>query len=238
MAVQDMQYNPFTGKLDFTGGSGGASAASMTETEINTLCPFDEDDMELPDGTQVSFVRHIPMTADEIEQLTPFNMPYVPPTDRETKVENVLLSAGLYYEDTKEIKWYVGNGAIRLTQRKGYGNTAVNEDYIDAPRAYKGHILFFETLEQGIYIQTIKIKYSGQYKGNGMVAGIETDTSRNVVQNTDLVDAEWATVSSGEHIIQANNEQGLTLLYIQNSSTEETVQLRITNIEITYQTTT
>ena len=70
-----------------------------------------------------------------------------------------------------------------------------------------------------------------------MVAGIDTDTSRNVVQNTDLVDAEWATVSSGEHVIQANNEQGLTLLYIQNSITEETVQLRITNIEITYQKT-
>lgn len=177
------------------------------------------------------------MTANEIEQLTPFNTPDIPPTDRETKVENVLLTAGLYYEDTKEIKWYVGNGAIRITQRKGYGTTAVNGDYIDAPRAYKGHILFFETLAQGVYIQTVKIKYSGQYKGNGMVAGIDTDTSRNVVQNTDLVDAEWATVSSGEHIIQANNEQGLTLLYIQNSSTEETVQLRITNIEITYQTT-
>ena len=232
MAVQDMQYNPFTGKLDIAGASD-----SMTEEEIHSLCPIETDDIELPDGTQITLVRHIPMTADEIEQLTPFNTPDIPPTDRETKVENVLLTAGLYYEDTKEIKWYVGNGAIRITQRKGYGNTAVNEDYIDAPRAYKGHILFFETLEQGIYIQTIKIKYSGQYKGNGMVAGIDTDTSRNVVQNTDLVDAEWATVSSGEHVVQANNEQGLTLLYIQNSSTEETVQLRITNIEITYQKT-
>ncbi|MBQ0136822.1 MAG: hypothetical protein KBS40_02295 [Bacteroidales bacterium] len=232
MAAQDMQYNPFTGKLDIAGTSD-----SMTEAEIQSLCPIDTDDIELPDGTQVTLVRHIPMTADEIEQLTPFNTPDIPPTDRETKVENVLLTAGLYYEDTKEIKWYVGNGAIRLTQRKGYGNTAVNEDYIDAPRAYKGHILFFETLAQGVYIQTVKIKYSGRYKGNGMVAGIDTDTSRNVVQNTDLVDAEWATVSSGEHIIQANNEQGLTLLYIQNSSTEETVQLRITNIEITYQKT-
>ncbi len=232
MALNDLQYNPFTRKLDIA----GSSVVPMTESEIETLCPIESDDVILPDGIQITPLKHIPLTADEIEQLTPFDEIDIPSVDTTIKTENIPLSYGTYFSDTKEIKWYAGNGVIRMTQRKGYGSTAVSESYIAAPRVYKGHILFLETLVLGTYIQTIKIKYSGQYKGNAMVAGVETDTSDNVVQNTDIVQTTWDSENDGEHVIQANNEQGLTQLYIQNSSTETTVQLRVTNIEVTYRT--
>lgn len=231
--AQDLKYNPITGKLDLIGS---LDATTMTEEEMIELCPIDADDVELPDGTQITALKLVPLSADEIEQLTPFAIPFEPPEETETKTGNIALSYGTYFPETKEIKWYAGNGIIRLTQRKGYGVTAVNESYIASPRAYKGHILFFETLVVGAYIQSIKIKYSGQYKGNVMVAGVETDTSDNVIQNLDLIETQWATENDGEHVIQATNGQGLTLIYIQNSSTESNVQLRITNIEITYQT--
>ena len=234
MALDNLQYNPFTKKLDIA----GSSDAPMSEEEINALCPLESDEMELPDGVIITSIKHISMTADEIEQLTPFDESTTQPTETEVKTENVALSYGTYFADTKEIKWYAGNGAIRLTQSKGYGSTSVNESYIAAPRVYKGHILYIETLTLGTYIQSIRIRYNGQYKGNNMVAGVETDTSDNVLQNTELIQTTWSSENDGEHVIQAINEQGLTQIYIQNSSTETTVQLRVTNIEITYKTTT
>jgi hypothetical protein len=234
MALNDLQYNPFTRKLDIA----GTSDASMTEAEINALCPLESDDAVLPDGVVITSMKHTPLTADEIEQLTPFDEPDAEPTDTAVKTENVGLSYGTYFAETKEIKWYAGNGVVRLTQSKGYGTTAVNDSYIAAPRFYKGHILYLETLVVGAYIQSIRIKYSGQYKGNNMVAGVETDTSNNVLQNTDLIQTNWSTENDGEHVVETINGQGLTQIYIQNSSTETTVQLRVVNIEITYRTTT
>ena len=139
MALNDLQYNPFTRNLDIA----GSKVVPMTESEIEALCPIESDDVILPDGIQITPLKHIPLTADEIEQLTPFDEIDVPSVDTTIKTENIPLSYGTYFSDTKEIKWYAGNGVIRMTQRKGYGSTAVSDSYIAAPRVYKGHILFF-----------------------------------------------------------------------------------------------
>lgn len=232
------EYNPLTGKLDLSGGDSCVETTQhlpLTETEITELCPLDVENVELPDGLHITTAIHIPMSADEIEALTPFEEPLTPPMETTVKTENISLNSGIYNNETNMITWYAGNGTLRLTQSKGYGTTAVNQTYTSAPRAYKGHILFFETLVVGAYIQSVKIKYNGQYRGNGMVAGVETDTSDNVIQNTELIETIWATENDGEHEIRATNG-GLTKIYIQNSSTETNVQLRITNIIVTYKT--
>lgn len=225
--MANMQINPLTGKLDLIGNS-------LTEDEIAALCPLDVEGVELPNATPLSTIKHIPMTAGEIEALTPFEESLTPPAESSVREVYFSLENGIYNAETKQIVWYAGNGILRLTQSKGYGVTAVNPNYIFSPRAYKGHILFFETLVVGAYISKIEIKYSGQYQGNTMVAGIETDTSDNVLQSTDLIDVVWASENDGTHVIQDKNGQGMTKIYIQNSSTETTVQLRITNIAVTY----
>ena len=214
-------------------GEDAAQHIALTADEIAELCPM--DDADIPEGVQVGGVVHIPMTANEIEALTPFEEPLTPPTETTVKTENIALSNGNYNSETGQIVWYAGNGTLRLKQCKGYGATAVNQTFISAPRVYKGHVLFFETLILGAYIQSVKIKYNGQYRGSNMVAGIETDTSDNVIQNTELITAVWETVNDGEHEVRATNG-GLTKIYIQNSSTETNVQLRITNILVTYKT--
>ena len=230
------EYNPLTGKLDLSGGDNCAETTQhlpLSESEIEELCPLNLESVELPDGLHIIAAIHIPMSADEIEALTPFEEPLTPPTETTVKTENIALASGIYNSETSKNTWYAGNGTLRLTQSKGYGTTAVNQTYMSAPRAYKGHILFFETLVLGAYIQSIKIKYNGQYRGSDMVAGVETDTSDNVIQNTELIETIWATENDGEHEIKATNG-GLTKIYIQNSSTETNVQLRITNISVTY----
>jgi len=148
------------------------------------------------------------------------------------KEETVLLSGGTFQNDT--ITWYCGNGAIKLTQSKGNGATAVNASFIAAPRVYKGHILSFEAQEEGVLIQKIEMSYSGNYRGRNIVAGVSLGTDGNVVSNTDAVSMDLATGSNGTHVFTSNTQSGVDAIYIQNLATSDNVQLRPTQIVITY----
>ena len=54
--------------------------------------------------------------------------------------ETITLSNGSF--DTDHITW--SGTSVTITQLKGSGSTAVNSNYVSAPRVYKGHILSFE----------------------------------------------------------------------------------------------
>lgn len=148
------------------------------------------------------------------------------------KEETVLLSGGTFQNDT--ITWYCGNGAIKLTQSKGNGTTVVNSNFIAAPRVYKGHILSFEAQEDGVSIQKIEMYYSGNYRGRNIVAGVSLGTDGNVISDTDAVSKDLSTSSNKSHVFMSNADEGVGAIYIQNLATSENVQLRPTQIIITY----
>lgn len=148
----------------------------------------------------------------------------------EAEKADVPLGNGVYDNNTKIITWWCGNGAITIQQSKATGTTAVNQTFISAPRIYKGHILSFVCAE-GIYIDEIELKYSGQYKGNSIVLGTTLDNDGNVVADSNLT-IELDTVNDGTHLIGTDGTA--SVVYVQNTATASNVQLRLTDIHITY----
>lgn len=146
---------------------------------------------------------------------------------------SIPLSEGKFSESTKQIVWYAANGRLRLQQTKANSTTPVSADYVAAPRLYKDHILMFEALN-GCRMQRIDIHYSGQYKGDSLIAGVSLDdTGANVVDDTAQVSRSWGTTNDGVHTLAAISADGLQRIYLQNVATT-VVQLRITQIDITY----
>lgn len=146
------------------------------------------------------------------------------------KTESVTLSAGSY--DNDHITWSSING-ITVQQLQGSSGTAVNSNYISAPRLYKGHILSF-TASEGYAIKSISITVSGTYYGNSMTAGTEMNETK-VTDNPDAVARTWATTSGGTHIVESVSDDGLSQIYIQNVASSSNTQLRPTAITITYE---
>lgn len=142
------------------------------------------------------------------------------------------LSSGEY--STDHITWTIGS-AVTITQLKGSSTTNVNSSYISAPRVYKGHILSF-TASTNVVIKSISITVNGTYYGNSMTAGTELDGS-TVTDNTTDVNRVWTTTSGGTHVVSSVSSDGLSQIYIQNVSPESNVQLRITSISVTYEST-
>ena len=133
---------------------------------------------------------------------------------------------------TDHITWTAANGKITITQSKGSTTTAVNSNYISAPRVYKGHILSFEAAS-GYKITNISLKYDGTNYGNSMTAG--TVISNNVVtDNTTDVARTWSTTSGGTHEVSSVSSDGLSAIHIQNVASSANTQLRLTKITITY----
>lgn len=178
----------------------------------------------------------VEITADDIEAICRVD-PVEPDVETTvTREEIVNLDGGTYNEDKLANVWYLGNGKVRITQAKGYGTTAVNSEYIAQPRVYKGHILTFESLLDNVHILSVAIMYAGAYMGDSMIAGVEVDSANNVIECPEILYTQWATVTNGTHRITSLLENGLKTFYLQNSSTEKVLQLRITNIVVTYKT--
>lgn len=218
------ELNPLTQKLDML----RKEHDYLSEEDIlEVVKDIDCEDVENP-------LLMAEITADEIEAICSSDTTEKP--DETTIVEEIVsLGSGTYNEDKLANVWYFGNGKFRITQTKGYGTTAVNDDYLAQPRVYKGHILEFEALLENVSILSVEIKYNGNYMGNTMVAGIEVDSAKNVIECPDILKTIWSTSSNDCHTITSLLDSGLKLIYVQNSATETVVQLRITNIVVKYQ---
>ncbi len=130
------------------------------------------------------------------------------------------------------ITWSAVDGNITVQQLKGTATTAVNANYISAPRVYKGHILAF-TCKENYTITGIEITCNGTYYGNSMTAGtavasdVVTDDATNILRT-------WASTSGGTHVVSTKNADGESAIYIQNVASESNVQLRFTALKISY----
>lgn len=145
----------------------------------------------------------------------------------------VSLTQGIYNETNKDIHWYAANGKIVLHQWKANSTTNVSASYIAAPRLYKEHILHIQAME-GYKLISVTISYSGQYKGDSLIAGIELDdTSANVVNDELAIARTWGVVNDGSHTLSTRSFDGVSNIYLQNVATT-VVQLRITSIYVTY----
>lgn len=145
----------------------------------------------------------------------------------------VPLSSGVYDADAKDIHWYAANGKIVLRQWKANSTTNVSSVYVAAPRLYKEHILHFHAMD-GYKLLAVTINYSGQYKGNSLIAGTELDeTLANVIDDEVAIAREWGTANDGEHHLSVRSTEGADDIYLQNVATT-VVQLRITSISVTY----
>lgn len=134
--------------------------------------------------------------------------------------------------DGSSITWSAVDGNITVQQLKGTSSTAVNANYISAPRVYKGHILAF-TCKENYTITGIEITCNGTYYGNSMTAGtavasnVVTDDATNILRT-------WASTSGGTHVVTTKNADGESAIYIQNVASESNVQLRFTALKISY----
>ena len=134
--------------------------------------------------------------------------------------------------DGSSITWSAVDGNITVQQLKGTSTTAVNANYIAAPRVYKGHILAF-TCKENYTITGIEITCNGTYYGNSMTAGtavasdVVTDDATNILRT-------WASTSGGTHVVSTKNADGESAIYIQNVASESNVQLRFTALKISY----
>jgi len=147
-----------------------------------------------------------------------------------TATESVTLSNGSF--STDHITWTCADGNITIQQIKGSGSSAVNSNYISAPRVYKGHVLSFVG-SNNYTINSISITYSGNYTGNSMTAGTAM-SGNTVTDNLTDVNRTWATTSGGTHVVSAVSSAGLEAIYIQNVASSTNTQLRPTGISITY----
>lgn len=134
--------------------------------------------------------------------------------------------------DGSSITWSAVDGNITVQQLQGTSTTAVNANYIAAPRVYKGHILAF-TCKENYTITGIEITCNGTYYGNSMTAGtavasnVVTDDATNILRT-------WASTSGGTHVVSTKNADGESAIYIQNVASESNVQLRFTALKISY----
>ena len=147
-----------------------------------------------------------------------------------TETKTVTLSEGTF--STDHITWTCADGNITIQQIKGSGSSAVNSNYISAPRVYKGHVLSFVG-SNNYTINSISITYSGNYTGNSMTAGTAM-SGNTVTDNPTDVNRTWATTSGGTHVVSAVSTAGLSAIYIQNVASATNTQLRPTAISITY----
>ena len=145
----------------------------------------------------------------------------------------VPLNQGYYDADNKDIHRYAANGKIVLRQWKANSTTNVSSNYIAAPRLYKEHIMHFAAMD-GYKLLGISINYSGQYKGDSLIAGTELDeTGANVIDDEVAIARQWGTANDGEHILSVRSLDGVSDIYLQNVAAT-VVQLRITSISVTY----
>lgn len=134
--------------------------------------------------------------------------------------------------DGSSITWSAVDGNITVQQLKGTSTTAVNANYIAAPRVYKGHILAF-TCKENYTITGIEITCDRTNYGNSMTAGtavasnVVTDDATNILRT-------WASTSGGTHVVTTKNADGESAIYIQNVASESNVQLRFTALKISY----
>ena len=147
-----------------------------------------------------------------------------------TVTEAVSLSSGTFSSD--QITWTCANGSITIQQSKGSSSTAVNSNYISAPRIYKGHVLSFIGSET-CKIKKIEITVNSTYYGNSMTAGTVL-SGNTVTDNTTDIVRTWGTTSGCTHVISSTNEDGLPAIYIQNVASQTNTQLRFTALSITY----
>lgn len=144
--------------------------------------------------------------------------------------QTVSLSEGSYSNRT--ITWRTNDDAIVIQQSCGTSTTNVYTNDISTPRIFKGHILSF-IASNGAKIKRISITYADEYYGNSMTSGTELD-GKNVTDTPTLVARTWDTTSGGTHVLSSVNEDGLSEIYIQNVSNNKTVELRPTEISVTY----
>lgn len=145
----------------------------------------------------------------------------------------VPLNQGYYDADNKDIHWYAANGKIVLHQWKANSTTNVSSSYVAAPRMYKEHIMHFAAME-GYKLLGVSINYSGQYKGDSLIAGTELDeTGANVIDDEVAIARQWGTANDGEHILSVRSLDGVSDIYLQNVAAT-VVQLRITSISVIY----
>ena len=145
----------------------------------------------------------------------------------------VPLNQGYYDADNKDIHWYAANGKIVLRQWKANSTTNVSSSYVAAPRMYKEHIMHFAAME-GYKLLGVSINYSGQYKGDSLIAGTELDeTGANVIDDEVAIARQWGTANDGEHTLSVRSLDGVSDIYLQNVAAT-VVQLRITSISVTY----
>lgn len=147
-----------------------------------------------------------------------------------TVTEAVSLYSGTFSSD--QITWTCANGSITIQQSKGSSSTAVNSNYISAPRIYKGHVLSFIGSET-CKIKKIEITVNSTYYGNSMTAGTVL-SGNTVTDNTTDIVRTWGTTSGCTHVISSTNEDGLPAIYIQNVASQTNTQLRFTALSITY----
>lgn len=145
----------------------------------------------------------------------------------------VPLNQGYYDADNKDIHWYAANGKIVIRQWKANSTTNVSSSYVAAPRMYKEHIMHFAAMD-GYKLLGVSINYSGQYKGDSLIAGTELDESgANVVDDEVAIARQWGTANDGEHILSVRSLDGVSDIYLQNVAAT-VVQLRITSISVIY----
>lgn len=102
--------------------------------------------------------------------------------------EQLSLSSGKSADGA--ITWTAVNGNIIVKQLKGDGN-AVDGNYVSAPRVYRANILAF-TCADGCTISEIAIKYTGDYKGAGVIAGTAINTDNTAVTaNTEAISKRY-----------------------------------------------
>lgn len=148
-------------------------------------------------------------------------------------VKTVDLPSGIYMDS--KIVWDL-DGLITISQNKGNSQNDVNNNYINAPRMYKGHYLRFEAVEN-VAITSIKItavsKYSGQdityissAESNGALAYSGTD-------KPSVSDGYSSMESSSEMTFIFDSSRSIVIQnsYKDSSSYE---QLRFSELEITY----
>ena len=134
--------------------------------------------------------------------------------------------------DGSSITWSAVDGNITVQQLKGTSTTAVNANYINAPRVYKGHILAFNCKEN-YTITGIEITCSSTYLGNSMTVGTAV-ASDVVTDDATNIQRTWSTESGGTHVVSTKNADGESAIYIQNVASESNVQLRFTALKISY----
>ncbi len=173
-----------------------------------------------------------------------------------------VLSQGTSSTDSdgnNRISWSMASGKIVLEQMRCSASTnatdeavfsAVNSNYIEAPRAYRGHT-FALTATDDFMITSVKFVYTGSYYGLGLICGDTLDTSASMVttKNKTTVTGAVAVVSDTTNYTASNDTNnkvwtvtcnisgGTSVMYAQNydnNDSTSSTQLRPTSIYVSY----